>query len=154
MRKTLLPLILVLSALALTAGCSKSGISHAIDFKHTGCAGTRAGYLTDDEPSALILKYENGNLRVTRLNAFLNCSIKDRGLTCSACFKGNAIQYEVDYAKDGQDVRCTCQVIQITSLVTDLEEGKEYTLDYWEIGQKLGHFSFTFTQDLYAVLSI
>ena len=93
MKKVIIPL---LTALAVVAGCSKSNVEHSKDFTHTGCAETRAA-IPDDEPSLLVLQYEDGNLRVTRTNAAVNCSVKDRGLACRVQVDGNVIQYVMDY---------------------------------------------------------
>ena len=84
-------IIPILSALIVLAGCSKSNVDHSKDFTHTGCAGTRAA-IPDDELSLLVLQYEDGNLRVTRTNATVNCSVHERGLDCRVQVDGNIIQ--------------------------------------------------------------
>ena len=147
MRKAIIPL---LSALAVLAGCSKSNVDHSKDFTHTGCAETRAA-IPDDEPSMLILQYEDGNLRVTRTNATVNCSVKDRGLACRVQVDGNIIQYVMDYEKDGPDAKCMCAVKKMTSLVTGLEEGKKYDFKYSGIDRN-AHYSFTFNKDLHQII--
>ena len=71
-------LLLLLLVLPLWTGCYKSLLPKTDEFTHTGCAtdaGTRAG-LSQSDVSLLILKYEDGNLRVTRTNATMNCAIK------------------------------------------------------------------------------
>ena len=147
--------IILLLALAALAGCSKSDVEHGKDFTHTGCAsGTRAASLPGEEPSLIILKYENGDLRVTRTNAYLNCSIKDRGIICQVRFDGNVIQYVINYGKDGEDARCNCMVDEMTSLVTDLEEGKEYAFDYWGLDCSIRRYPFTFDKDLHLILDV
>ena len=150
MKKVIIP---ILSALAVLAGCSKSNVEHSKDFTHTGCAETRAA-IPDDEPSLLTLQYEDGNLRVTRTNATVNCSVKDRGLTCRVQVDGNVIQYVMDYEKDGPDAKCMCAVKKMTSLVTGLEEGKKYEFGYWGIDRSLAHIPFTFDKDLFKVLDL
>lgn len=149
MRKAIIPL---LSALAVLAGCSKSNVDHSKDFTHTGCAETRAA-IPDDEPSLLVLQYEDGNLRVTRTNATVNCSVKDRGLACRVQVDGNIIQYVMDYEKDGPDVKCMCAVKKMTSLVTGLEEGKKYDFKYSGIDRN-AHYSFTFNKDLRQIIDL
>jgi hypothetical protein len=148
-------IILLCFALPVLAGCSKLNESRAKDFTHSGCAaGTRADAFSDDKPSLLILKYENGNLRVIRQNATMNCSIKERGLVCSAFVKGNALVYQVDYDKAGEELRCVCPVEEMTSLVIGLKEGEEYTFEYCGIDRDLPRFSFTFDKDLYLVKDV
>ena len=149
MKKVIIP---ILSALAVLAGCSKSNVEQSKDFTHTGCAGTRAA-IPDDEPSLLVLQYEDGNLRVTRTNAAVNCSVKDRGLACRVQVDGNVIQYVMDYEKDGLDVKCMCVVKKMTSLVTGLEEGKKYDFKYSGIDLN-AHYSFTFDKDLLQIIDL
>ena len=149
MRKAIIP---ILSALAVLAGCSKSNVDHSKDFTHTGCAETRAA-IPDDEPSLLVLQYEDGNLRVTRTNAAVNCSVKSRGLTCSVQVDGDVIVYVMDYEKDGMDVKCMCMVEKMTSLVTGLEEGKKYSFKYSGIDRN-AHYSFTFNKDLLQIIDL
>ena len=154
MRKILV-LLAVLFALTVWAGCSKSNESRSKDFTHSGCAaGTRADALSDAKPSLLILQYENGNLRVIRQNATVNCSIKERGLVCSAFVEGNALVYRVDYDKEGELLRCVCPVEEMTSLVTGLEEGRKYTFEYRGVDRNLPRFSFTFNKDLFLVKDV
>ena len=149
MKKVIIPL---LAALAVVAGCSKSNVEHSKDFTHTGCAGTRAA-IPDDEPSLLVLQYEDGNLRVTRTNAAVNCSVKSRGLTCSVQVDGDVIVYVMDYEKDGMDVKCMCMVEKMTSLVTGLEEGKKYDFKYSGIDRN-AYYSFTFDKDLLQIIDL
>ena len=149
MKKVIIPL---LAALAVVAGCSKSNVDHSKDFTHTGCAETRAA-IPDDEPSLLVLQYEDGNLRVTRTNAAVNCSVKSRGLTCSVQVDGDVIVYVMDYEKDGMDVKCMCMVEKMTSLVTGLEEGKKYYFKYSGIDRN-AHYSFTFDKDLLQIIDL
>ena len=79
-------LLLILLVLPLWTGCYKSLLPKTDEFTHTGCAtdagnGTRSG-LGQSDVSLLILKYEDGNLRVTRTNATMNCAIKLNGIAC------------------------------------------------------------------------
>ena len=144
----------LLLGLALLAGCSKSEANRSKDFTHTGCATatrsaeTRAGWFGDD-PSLLKLKYEDGGLRVTRTNATMNCSIKDGGIVCDVSIKGNVISYFV-YEKDGPMANCICPVEEMSSVVTGLQEGKEYTLEYR--CRASATVSFTFKKSLIAVI--
>ena len=63
--------LLIMLALAAVAGCTKWNTPDSEEntlskgFKHTGCSPVTRGLYTDD-PSLLTLKYENGDLRVTR----------------------------------------------------------------------------------------
>ena len=126
----------ILLVLPLFAGCTKYNTTlRSEDFTHTGCAsaaGTRAGS-DDSEKSLLILKYEDGNLRVTRTNAMLNCIINAGGeVVCETSVKGNVIHYKVyEYSPDGSTADCMCRVAEMTSVVKGLEIGKEYTFDYY-----------------------
>ena len=150
MKKAILP---ILSALAVLAGCSKSNVEPSKDFTHTGCAETRAD-TPDDEPSLVTLRYEDGNLRVIRTNATVNCSVKDRGLACWVQVDGNVIQYVMDYEKDGPDAKCMCRVEKMTSLVKGLEEGKKYTFKYWGIDRHIANYTFTFDKDLHQIIDL
>ena len=142
---------LLLLGLVLLAGCSKSNANRSKDFTHTGCAAdTRAGWFGDD-PSLLKLKYEDGGLRVTRTNATMNCSIKNGGIVCDVSVKGNVISYFV-YEKNGVDVNCFCPVEEMSSVVTGLQEGKEYTLEYR--CYKSATISFTFKKGLNKIIDL
>jgi hypothetical protein len=125
----------ILLVLPLIAGCTKYNTTlRSEDFTHTGCAsaaGTRAGS-DDSEKSLLILKYEDGNLRVTRTNAMLNCVITIGEIICETSVEGNTIHYKVyEYQEDGLSANCMCRVAEMTSVVKGLVEGKEYTFDYY-----------------------
>lgn len=151
MKKTILP---ILFALAVLAGCSKSNVEHSKDFTHTGCGGTRADFSDDDEPSLVILQYEDGNLRVTRTNATVNCSVNERGLTCWVQVDGDVIQYVMNYEKDGPDAKCMCKVKNMTSLVTGLKEGKRYTFKYRGMDCDFADYSFTFDKGLHQIIEL
>jgi hypothetical protein len=147
-------LIFLLLGLALAAGCSKTEANRSKEFTHTGCAndtraaGTRASDF-EDEPSLLTLKYEDGGLRVTRTNAWMNCSIKNGGIGCDVSIKGNVITYNV-YEKDGPLTNCICPVKEMSSLVTGLEEGKEYTLNYCYYST----ITFTFKKGFHQIIDL
>ena len=144
--------LLILLVLPLVAGCSKPNLMlRSKDFTHTGCAsaaGTRAG-LDDSEKSLLILKYEDGNLRVSRTNAMLNCIINAGGeVVCETSVEGNVIHYKVyEYSPDGSSANCMCRVAEMTSVVKGLEEGKEYTFDYY-CSHEYEPFTFVFKKGL------
>lgn len=129
-------LLSILIVLPLFAGCAKYNTKlSSVDFTHTGCAsaaGTRAGS-DDSDKSLLILKYEDGDLRVTRTNAMLNCIINVGGeVVCETSVKGNVIHYKVyEYSPDGSAANCMCRVAEMSSVVKGLEIGKEYTFDYF-----------------------
>ena len=146
----------MLLGLTLLAGCTPSDVNRPEDFTHTGCAGdTRAavsnGGLSGDEPSLLTLKYENGGLRVTRTNAVMNCSIKNGGLICDVSVEDGVISYNV-YEKDGSVANCICPVGEMSSLVTGLQEGRKYTLEYRCSGATT--FSFTFKKGFHQVIDL
>ena len=110
-------LLLLLLVLPLWTACNKSLLPKTDEFAHTGCAsdaGTRAGSSNSDV-SLLILKYEDGNLRVTRTNATMNCAIKLNGITCDVSVQGNTIRYSV-HEKDGPTANCMCRVEEMSSV--------------------------------------
>ncbi len=89
-------LLLLLLVLPIWTGCNKSLLPKTDEFTHTGCAsdaGTRAGSSKSDV-SLLILKYEDGNLRVTRTNATMNCAIKLNGIACDVFCQGGCHQLQ------------------------------------------------------------
>ena len=145
-------LLSILLVLPLVAGCSKPNLMlRSEDFTHTGCAsaaGTRAGSSDDSDKSLLILKYEDGNLRVTRTNAMLNCVINIGEIICETAVDGNVVHYKVyEYQEDGLSANCMCRVAEMTSVVKGLEEGKEYTFDYY-CSHAYEPFTFVFKKGL------
>ena len=152
--------IIMLSVLAAVAGCTKwikpdsEEDTLSKHFKHTGCSHDTRGIYTDD-PSLLTLKYENGDLRVTRTNAELNCAFKERGLTCKAYIEGNVIHYDVVYEQEGVGVAdCICLVEKMTSAVTGLEKGKEYIFQYSALDFGLKPITFTFDRNLHQIYDV
>ena len=149
MMKKFLSILLVLP---MVAGCTKYDTKlRSKDFTHTGCAsaaGTRAGS-DDSDKSLLILKYEDGDLRVTRTNAMLNCIITAGGeVICETSVKGNVIHYKVyEYEEDGLTANCMCRVAEMTSVVKGLQIGKEYTFDYY-CSHEYEPFTFVFKEGL------
>ena len=148
-------LLLILLVLPLWTGCYKSLLPKTDEFSQIGCAtdagnGTRSG-LGQSDVSLLILKYEDGNLRVTRTNATMNCSIKLNGIACDVSVDGNTIRYRV-YEKDGPTANCMCRVEEMSSVVTGLKEGKEYTFNYsCSIGTGIESFTFVFKKGLHLI---
>ena len=145
--------LLLLLVLPIWAGCNKSQLPKTDEFVHTGCAsdaGTRA-WADKSDVSLLILKYEDGNLRVTRTNAEMNCSIKRNGIACDVSVDGKTIRYRV-YEKDGPTANCFCKVEEMSSVVTGLKEGKEYTFNYsCAIGRGIESFTFVFKKGLHLI---
>ena len=145
-------ILLILLVLPMVAGSTKYDTKlRSKDFTHTGCAsaaGTRAGS-DDSDKSLLILKYEDGDLRVTRTNAMLNCIITVGGeVICETSVKGNVIHYKVyEYEKDGLTANCMCRVAEMTSVVKGLQIGKEYTFDYY-CSHEYEPFTFVFKEGL------
>ena len=134
--------ILMALALFVWTGCQEMDEPQAKEFTHTGCAsGAMTKAAGDAENlSLLILRYEDGDLRVTRTNARMNCSIKQGGIVCESSVDGNVIHYKV-YEKDGPNANCICLVEEMSSVVTGLKPGKEYTFDYY---CSYGYTPFTF----------
>ena len=153
-------ILLITLALGALVACTKWITSDSEDdtlskeFKHTGCAAETRG-LYGDDPSLLTLKYENGDLRVTRTNAELDCGFKERGLTCKAYIEGNVIHYDVVFEKEGFGVaNCICPVEKMTSVVTGLEKGKEYTFHYRVLYWGYKPITFTFNKSLHEVYDV
>lgn len=152
--------LLIMLALAAVAGCTKWNTPDSEEntlskgFKHTGCSPVTRGLYTDD-PSLLTLKYENGDLRVIRTNAELNCAFKERGLTCKAYIEGNVIHYDVVYEQEGVGVAdCICLVEKMTSAVTGLEKGKEYIFQYSALDFGLKPITITFDRGLHQIYDV
>ena len=154
MKRLLLTFTIILSVMTIWMGCSRLSTSRSKDFTHTGCASaTRAGSFYGDEPSLLTLKYENGELRVTHTNAMLNCAIKERGLTCKAYVEGDEIHYYVDYEKKSDlEADCICTVEKMSSLITNLQEGEEYTFKYSCLDRNYKPFTLTFNKGLLQII--
>lgn len=146
--------LLILLVLTVWAGCSKSNTLRIKDLTYTGCGtstDTRAGSDSDIE-STLTLKYEDGNLRVTRSNTLVNCSFKDYGLVCNVSIEGNSIRHTVEAkpSPDGLETNCLCLVEEISSLITGLEAGKEYTF-YAGNSPRIEPVTFVFEKGLFLV---
>ena len=146
--------ILIMLVLTVYAGCTKSNTLRVKDLTYSGCAtstDTRAG---EDEEivSLLTLKYEDGNLRVTRTNTLVSCPFNDYGLVCNVSIEGNTIRYGVDAktAPNGLGVDCLCLVEEISSLVTGLEAGKEYTF-YAGNSPRIEPVTFVFEKGLFLI---
>ena len=125
MRKALL----VLSSLLFLLGCSKESAVELVSFTDTGCANDVVTKAADSAYPQLILEYSEQGLVITRINAWLNCSIKEGGIVCMVSSDGNVIHYNA-YERDGKTLRCTCLVENMTSTVAGLKTGKEYVLNY------------------------
>ena len=152
--KTMKKLVVLLLVLPILAGCTKSNALRVKDLSYTGCAtstDTRAG---EDEEivSLLTLKYEDGNLRVTRTNTLVSCPFQDYGLVCNVSIEGNTIRYGVDAktAPNGLGVDCLCLIEEISSLVTGLEDGKEYTF-HAANSPRIEDFTFVFEKGLFRI---
>ncbi len=121
--------LLVLSSVLFLLACSKESAVELVSFTDTGCSNdvvTKAADLADPQ---LILEYSEQGLVITRINAWLNCSIKDGGIVCAVSTEGNVIHYNA-YEKDGKTLRCTCLVGEMSATVSGLKTGREYVLDY------------------------
>lgn len=153
MHENMKKILLITLVLAALAGCSKSNAWRSKDFTHTGCAAETRSGLDNDKPSLLTLKYEGGDLRVTLTNIYLSCDFKDRGLVCDVRVKGNDIYYRVDYEKQAEGfVNCICPVEKLTSAVTDLEVGKEYSLHYSVLYYTFNPVTFKFKKGLHQII--
>ena len=118
-----------------------------IGFTDTGC--NKGQTKSETDPSLLILKFEGGNLRVTRTNALMNCSINGGGIVCEVSSEGTTINYNV-YEKDGPTVNCCCMVNEMTSLVEGLTPGVKYTMKYCYYEP----FTFLFERGLHIIIDV
>ena len=147
-------LVVLLLVLPFLAGCTKSYTLRIKDLTYSGCATSTDTRAVEDEEtvSLLTLKYEDGNLRVTRTNTLVNCSFKDNGLVCNVSIEGNSIHYTVEAkpAPDGSETDCLCFVEEISSLVTGLETGTEYTF-YYAGSPRIEPFTFVFEKGLFLI---
>ena len=143
-------LLFVLLALALLAGCRKTEQPTVEDFIYSDC--TRDDYKHIDL-SLLTLKFDDGNLSVTRSDAWMNCSFQTRGLVCTVSVSGEDIYYRVDYENEGAEVKCVCLVENMSSVVTGLIPGKTYSFHYY-CCQNYKPFSFTFKDGLISVVDV
>ena len=140
--------LFILLVLLICTGCTKSKALRIKDFTHNGCAtSTDTRSVEDDEiVSLLTLKFEDGDLRVIRTNVLLNCPVKE--LVCNVSVDGDVIRYIVERNEPTVDTDCLCRVDEISSLVTGLETGKEYTFEYIGI-PRIKPFSFVFEKGLF-----
>ncbi|MBR2746862.1 MAG: hypothetical protein IKD95_00665, partial [Bacteroidales bacterium] len=98
--------------------------------------------------------YEDGDLRVTRTNAELNCAFKERGLVCNTRIEGNVIHYDVVYEQEGVGVADCILVEKMTSAVTGLEKGKEYIFQYSALDFGLKPITITFDRGLHQIYDV
>jgi len=142
-------LLWLLIGLSLLAGCKKEEPT-VQDFTYTDCVKGMSDII---DLSLLTLKYEGGDLKVERADAWMNCSFQNRGLVCSVSVKGSDIYYRVDYEQPGEEVKCVCLVSRMSSLVKGLEPGKKYSFHYY-CCQNYKPFSFTFKEGLISVVDV
>ncbi len=146
-------LCFVLCAAWLVASCGliDSEKVRSADFTTTGCASeTKSGLYNAD--SKLILDYTSDGLLVTRKNAEMNCAIKDGGIACDVSIEGHVIKYKV-HQKSDLSANCICLVKEMSSIVTGLKFGENYTLYYWCMDERpLVAIDFTYTTGLKMVL--
>ena len=126
---------LLMFALTVLTGCTMLEKPRNKEFTHSGCASNveyAPGVPTkaDSEVSLLTLIYEDGDLRVTRTNAYMNCSITKYGMECKMFVMDDVIYYEV-VESDGPSANCRCLVKEMSSVVTGLKTGKKYKFDYY-----------------------
>lgn len=143
MRKALL----VLSSLLFLLGCSKESAVELVSFTDTGCANDVVTKAADSAYPQLILEYSEQGLVITRINAWLNCSIKEGGIVCMVSSDGNVIHYNA-YERDGKTLRCTCLVEKMTSTVAGLKTGREYVLHYNCADGYCASFTFTYRKGM------
>ena len=102
----------------------------SLGITHTGCSlGTKA-----EAPSELTLRYTPQGLSIVRTNAWLNCSIRDGGISCEATLEGSTLCYKV-WETQGPITNCICPVERMSSVIPGLKEDTEYFLEY-QLGSK------------------
>ena len=140
---------LLLFVLSFLPGCRKDRPS-VEEFTCSECISTYSDVVS---LSLLDLRYEGGNLRVTRSDAWLNCSLRERGLVCSVSVNGSDIYYRVDYETEGQEANCTCLIESMSSLVKGLQPGKTYSFHYYCLRNYVP-FTFTFRDGLFQLTDV
>ena len=122
--------VFVLCAALFLEGCSWIGdaFPKSLDFVSSGCASETKGGLYDAE-SELMLKYTPEGLLVSRKNAEMNCAIKDGGIDCKVSVDRSVIKYMVRQ-KSELSANCTCLVKEMSSTISGLKEGSDYTFYY------------------------
>ena len=148
--------LITLAACLVLSACNKENENpHSIELTWTECASTKAGGTkggtSADTPAQLILEYTESGLAVTLKNAEMNCAIKLNGIACDVSVDGNTIRYRV-YEKDGPTANCFCKVEEMSSVVTGLKEGKEYTFNYSCSTFRAESFTFVFKKGLHLIL--
>ena len=97
----------------------------SLGITHTGCGReTKA-----EAPSELTLQYTPQGLSIVRTNAWLNCSIRDGGISCEATLEGSTLCYKV-WETQGPITNCFCPVERMSSVIPGLKEDTEYYLEY------------------------
>jgi hypothetical protein len=97
----------------------------SLEITHTGCnLETKA-----EAPSELTLQYTPQGLSIVRTNAWLNCSIRDGGISCEATLEGSTLCYKV-WETQGPITNCICPVERMSSVIPGLKEDTEYYLEY------------------------
>jgi len=147
-------IMLMLVVLLVGAGCN---VQDAVtedpqnkEFTDTGCNRVKAD-VEGEEVSLLTLKYQNGDLLVTRTNAIMNCSINNGGIVCEVSFAGSDIYYKV-YEKDGPTLKCLCPVDKMSSKISGLQPGKQYTFHYSCAQEEFAPITFPFEKSLNIIL--
>ena len=139
--------LILLFVLSVCAGCNKKA-SFTKEFTHTGCSQeTKADQPFYFMPPAaiLILKYEGGDLRVTRKNVNTSCGIKNEGgLICESSVEGADIYYKI---YETAPANCICIVEEMSSAISGLKVGKEYQFHL----NNYVPFTFTFSKNLFLV---
>ena len=155
MKRLFLLLIPVLFIWSCSKETSDEQVVELVRFTDTGCdksalsPATRAG---SDTPQ-LILAYSEEGLIVTRTNAMMNCSINGGGISCDVSCEGSDILYHA-YETDGAIMKCQCPVVEMSSVISGLRLGREYTIHYVCSDIHYSPITFTYKKGLALVVDI
>lgn len=141
----------ILLSMSLLWSCSKETTIELVKVSDTGCAREEVATRSADRaPEEIILEYSEEGLVVTLTNVELNCSVKNGGVTCNLNSRGPEIRLEA-FEKDGKTLRCTCPVDKVSTVLSGLSLGKEYTL-YFTCNGSFAPITFTYSKNLKMVL--
>lgn len=138
--------LLVVAAVSF-CGCEmfSSENAYPVDFAYTGCASdTKAG---NDETPQLTLEYTVSGLAIICNDVRMNCMLKTAGIQNKLSVDGNTIDYVIFIDSEVQ-ANCICLVHEITSMVSGLKDGQEYTLNLNIEGMPFKPIDFTYQPGL------
>lgn len=144
MKQILLPFLTAL----LFCGCQTIGSENAYSdkFTHTGCASDTKSGMYGATPR-LTFKHAGEGVAIICSDVEMNCVIKTVGISSKQSVNGNTIHYDI-YVDSEISANCMCLVHEMTTMVTGLKEGREYTLDLTIEGLRYNPIDFTYKSGL------